>query len=146
MRSRRSAAESALLACLVLTSTAVHSQEKPKRLSSWLLEQSPAAEHYPAGLSWRVPDEEASQELLRHELLESLSAQPSLAGLRNWIRTLPVTGRVPVVMADARWLIAHPNRDPVLLPGHAVLLPQRPRSVTVITDQGERCAVRHASA
>src|SRR2546426_4370712 len=141
----RSMASSALLSLLVVASCATHAQEKPKRLSNWLLEQPPTANPYPTGLSWRVPGEEASQQLLRHELLENLSAVPSLRALEDWVRTLPVTGRVPVVNSDPRWLIVHPNRDPVLAPGHTVVLPQRPQTVTVVTEQGDRCAVRHAS-
>src|SRR5207244_2927142 len=131
MRGGRSAARLALLSFLVLISGAVEAQEKPKRLSNWLLEQPPSVSAYPPGLSWRVPGEEASQQLLRHELLRELSAVPSLRELEEWIRTLPVTGRIPVVNGDARWLIVHPNRDPVLAPGHTVVLPQRPKTITV---------------
>src|SRR5438128_8227603 len=141
----RSAARFALVSSLVLIGTAVQAQEKPKRLSNWLLEQPPTLNAYPAGLTWRVPGEEPSQQLLRHELLENVAAAPSLRALQDWIRSLPVTGRVPVVNSDARWLIVHPNRDPVLAAGHTVVLPQRPQTVTVVTEQGDRCAVRHVS-
>src|SRR5438067_6534976 len=141
----RSVARYALLSFLVAASCATEAQEKPKRLSNWLLEQPPTANSYPTGLSWRVPGEEASQQLLRHELLENLSAVASLRALENWVRTLPITGRVPVVNSDARWLIVHPHRDPVLAAGHTVVLPQRSQTVTVVTEQGDRCAVRHAS-
>src|SRR5438094_9615443 len=139
----RSVARYALLSFLVAASCATEAQEKPKRLSNWLLEQPPTVNPYPTGLSWRVPGEEASQQLLRHELLENLSAVTSLRALEDWIRALPVTGRVPVVNSDARWLIVHPNRDPVLAAGHTVVLPQRPQTVTVVTEQGDRCPVRH---
>src|SRR5438477_7270958 len=137
-----SAARFALLAFLVLTSAALEAQEKPKRLSNWLLEQPATADAYPTGLSWHVPGEEPSQQLLRHELLEDLAAVSSLRALQDWIRTLSVTGRVTVVNSDARWLLVHPNRDPLLAPGHTVHLPQRPQTVTVVTEQGDRCAVR----
>src|SRR5439155_18288335 len=141
----RSVARSALLSLLVVASCATQAQEKPKRLSNWLLEQPPTANPYPTGLSWRVAGEEAAQQLLRHELLDNLSAVPSLRALEDWVRALPVTGRVPVVNGDARWLVVHPNRDPVLAPGHTVVLPQRPKTITVVTEQGDRCAVRHAT-
>jgi len=36
------------------------------------------------------------------------------ARLREWLLSLPVTGRVPVALADARWLQANPARDPVI--------------------------------
>jgi len=67
------------------------------------------------------------------------------ARLRDWIVTLPVTGRVPVALADARWLQAHPARDPVIAPNDTVVLPQRPRTVTVVTQAGTRCSVPHVA-
>src|SRR5258706_3576307 len=136
-------ARCALLAFLVLATWA-QAQQAPKRLSNWLLEQPPTPDSYPLGLSWRVPSEEASQHLLRHELLELLAREPRLNALRQWISTLPVTGRVPVANADAPWLVVRPNRDPVLMPGHTVVLPNRPRTVTVLTENSASCAVAHA--
>ena len=88
-----------------------------------------------------MPEEQAAQERLRQELLIDLQGMPALA---DWIRSLPATGRVAVMNPDARWLITHPNRDPVLAAGHTVVVPPRPRTVTVVTPQGERCAVAHA--
>src|SRR5437763_9052227 len=135
-------ARCALFTFLVVAG-AVHGQQPPKRLSNWLLEQPAAPNTYPLGLSWRVPSEEASQHLLRHALLELLAREPRLNGLRQWVSTLPVTGRVPIANADAPWLVVRPNQDPVLMPGHTVVLPNRPRSVTVVTENGDSCAVAH---
>src|SRR5260221_3495036 len=143
MIGRNSAARGALLAFLAVASCA-QAQQHHKRLSNWLLEQPAARDAYPLGLSWRVPSEEAPQHLLRHEVLELLAAEPRLNGLQQWVSTLPVTGRVPVANADAPWLVVRPNRDPVLMPGHTVVLPRRPRSVTVMTETGDACAVTHA--
>ncbi len=136
---------------LLLASPLLYAQSAPKRLSDWLLEQSLTPDAYPLGLSWRVPEEVPSQSELRFELLKILSgldrevtADPDALGrLRDWVRTLPVTGRVPLAVPDARWLQANPTRDPVLQPGHTVVLPKRPRTVTVITERGERCSVVH---
>ena len=132
--------------------TPAFGQSAPKRLSTWLLEQPQSAEAYPLGLSWRVPEESVPQTLSRLELLKSLSgnlrevtASPeSRLKLRDFVASLPVTGRVPVALADARWLEANPARDPVLLPGHTVVLPNRPSTVTVVTSQGDLCQVLHA--
>ncbi len=150
-RAPRSMRIAALFVSLALAPPLLHGQVAPKRLSDWLLEQPATPDAYPLGLSWRVPKEVASQLLLYHELLESLSgldregaADPDALGrLRDWVHTLPVTGRVPVAVADARWLQANPVRDPSLQPGHTVVLPGRPWTVTVITGRGERCAVTH---
>ncbi|MEK7996584.1 MAG: capsule biosynthesis GfcC family protein, partial [Planctomycetota bacterium] len=95
----------------------------------------------------------ASQSTRRLDLLRNLSGldrevkadSEVLAKLNDWVRTLPATGRVPVAVPDARWLQANPARDPVLQPGHSVVLPQRPRTVTVITARGTRCAVTHSA-
>src|SRR5204862_7652801 len=119
-------------------------QEIPKRLSNWLLEQPSARDPYPAGLSWHVQGEEPAQRELRDQVSTDLERTPSLRALADWIRSLPVTGRVPVTNADARWLIVHPNRDPVQAPGSTFVLPRRPQTVTVVSAEGERCAVRHA--
>lgn len=123
-----------------------------KRLSDWLLEQPILADDYALGLSWRVPGEVPPQAELRLDLLRRLSGldrevkadREAIARLHDWIRALPVTGRVPVAVTDARWLQANPVRDPVLQPGHSVVLPKRPRTVTVVTARGECCLVAHA--
>lgn len=143
----------ALMLWLLFASPAIHGQAPPKRLSDWLLEQPAERDAYPLGLSWRVPEEIPSQSLLYRDLLRELSALESDAAvnrqaagrLRDWLSTLAVTGRVPVSVADARWLQANPVRNPILRPGHSILLPARPRSVTVVTGRGERCAVAHLS-
>lgn len=148
---------------MLVAASTVLGQAAPKRLSDWLLEQPYSADAYPLGLSWRVPEEKASQSLLQRDLLQSLSGSGASGGaagfdrevsadpeavsrLREWLQTLPVTGRVPVAIADARWLQANPARDPVLQPHHTVVLPARPGSVTVITGKGERCAAAHSYA
>ena len=136
---------------MALASPLAQGQEPPKRLSDWILEQPPSPAPYPLGLSWRVPEEVPSQSTLRLELLNSLSGadrevkanSESQARLRDWLRDLPVTGRVPVAVPDPRWLQANPTRDPILLPGHSAVLPQRPRTVTVVMDNGTRCLVPH---
>lgn len=123
----------------------------PRRLSDWLLERDAADDAYPLGLSWRLPEERPPQHARWQGLLDQLDrggpdlpADPKArAALKDWLARLPATGRVPVAMADARWLQANPARDPVLLPGHEVVLPRRPLTVTVVTGDGERCAVQH---
>ena len=125
----------------------------PKRLSDWLLEQPVSPDAYPLGLSWRVLGEVASQGQLRLDLLKSLSGldrevkadSEALGRLSDWVRTFAVTGRVAVAVPDARWLQANPVRDPMLQPGHSVVLPRRPRTVTVVTARGKRCSVVHSA-
>lgn len=135
---------------LALCAAAAEAQPGPKRLSDWLLEQR-IPNSYPLGLSWRVPEERAAQEANLQRLLEDLGDSRTVPDaqaarrLREWIEGLPATGRVPVALADARWLQANPERDPIVMPDHRVVLPTRPRTVTVITGSGELCQVVHSS-
>src|SRR5258706_2118419 len=120
MQRGRRAAQWALLA-LVLGWPHIAVGQQAKRLSGWLSEEPTGANSYPLGFSWRVPSEEPAQQLLRYELLEDLRAQPSLSRLQEWIRTLPITGRVRVASGDPSWLITHRSRDPILMPGPKVI-------------------------
>src|SRR3954469_21495070 len=135
----RSAARCVLFAVLAAVNGLEASQDAPRRLSQSLLDNPPAAGSYLPGLSWRVPGEEPAQELLRYELLANLAEQPSLRNLASWVSTLPITGRVPLRATDPRWLATHRKYDPVLMPGQTVVAPPRPTSVTVITEDGDRC-------
>src|SRR4051812_23165430 len=130
MQWRRSAAPCAGVALLLAGSQMVAAQQ-PKRLSEWLLEQPVGQNSYSIGLSWRVPSEEPAQQLLQYELLQDLAAQPALRHLQDWIRALPITGRVRIASGDARWLVTHANRDPVLMNGQTIIPSARPRTVTV---------------
>ena len=143
-----------LRAALVLMAGAVasplaYSQQAavPKRLSTYLAEQSLPPDAYRIGLSWRVPSETPAQLELKMELLSLLrGGTPTLPGaqrLASWLAAMPVTGRVPVALADERWLEVAPARDPILLAGHTVVVPRRPRTVTVVGDAGELCRVPH---
>ena len=141
-----------LLLALALLPPTLQAQQK--RLSDWLLEQpaTAMANAYPLGLSWRVPGEAGGQYGVQLELLKSLSGEDramkadaeARKRLREWLAQLPATGRVPVALADARWLQGNPLRDPILQPGHSVVLPTRPTTVTVVTARGTRCLAAHA--
>ncbi len=148
----RSSLASTMFAVLVSASFGALAQAAPaKRLSAWLLEQPASQNSYPLGLSWRVPEEIPPQTLARLDLVKALTRRDrgtadgsaNFGPLAEWITGLPVTGRVPVALADARWLEANPGRDPLVLPGHSVILPRRPSTVTVVTLQGTRCKVAH---
>ena len=123
-----------------------------ERLSAWMLRQPVANDAYFTGLSWRVDGEKTVQERLKNSLKAHLlgsvltnRAEPAARQrLSDWIDALPVTGRVRVEIADARWLEVHPAKDPVLYPNHEVVIPARPTTITVITSGGFLCPVTHA--
>ncbi|MDB6114518.1 MAG: putative protein of unknown function rane lipoprotein, partial [Lacunisphaera sp.] len=134
-------------------STAQPRPVRQPRLSDWLLQRKAQSDDYPLGVSWRVPQEVPAQTLLKLELVTALSGgEPDVkaeAGamkrLKDWLAGLPATGRVPVVNADGRWLQVNPAHDPVLGPGHTLVMPRRPRSVTVLKSDGTRCTVVHGA-
>lgn len=139
------------VACALAASYAA-AQPSPQRLSNWLLEQDAQDAAYNLGLSWRVPEERPAQLALKLELLGALgnSQLPGTRGSRTGglaarLSAMPVTGRVPVASGDARWLEANPQRNPLLLPGHSVDLPLRPRTVSVLTPDGVQCRVDHVA-
>lgn len=120
-----------------------------ERLSTWLLRQP--ADAYRLALRWTVPSQRIPQARMKHRLLAWLAVMPPSAvhddsarlRLTEWVKSLPVTGRVPITISDPYWLQAHPDQDPVLDADHLAVLPPRPISVTVITEAAQRCAIPH---
>ncbi|MDD4977708.1 MAG: YjbH domain-containing protein [Gallionella sp.] len=134
-----------LMVCLLSAASA-----QAERLSDWLFNQEVVESSYPLGLMWEVESEKNMQRELRRHLLEnlnSLSEADRAATLRlsDWLEGLPITGRVPVPSADQDWLIAHPESDPILSAKDKVILPARPKSVTVVTAEGKICQVTHSA-
>jgi hypothetical protein len=143
------------LACFGFTFNAIAQTSatpvEGERLSQWIVRQAAPPDAYLVGLSWRVPVERASQTFLKNALTghlmgSALTEKVNPAARRRlaeWVSTLEVTGRVPVDLADPRWLEANPVKDPVLSTDHSVILPSRPATVTVVTDKGIVCPVSH---
>jgi len=112
-----------------------------ERLSDWMLRSAnPNADT--TALHWRVQAERAPQGHLRQAVVEALSAQNQPS---SWLLSLPLTGRLTVANADARWLQSAPQQDPILQDGHSVILLPRPNYVTVVTDTGQACNAAHIS-
>ena len=132
----------ASIVCITCSSAPVQAAIVPgERLSSWLLRNTdPNADT--TALHWRVQVEAAQQGRLRQAVVDGLAAQqlPS-----DWISNLPLTGRLSLANADARWLQSVPQQDPILQDGHSVILLPRPAYVTVVTDTGQPCHAMHIS-
>jgi membrane-associated phospholipid phosphatase len=145
------------LACLAILSPSAAAQPvvaaaavvPGERVSDWLLRNAgPDADV--TALHWQVQAERLSQGRLRDSVLTRLRDDPAIqlsaqarAHLDDWLRRLPLTGRLTLAIGDARWLQSAPAQDPVLGPGHSVLLLARPRAVTVLTEAGRPCQAAH---
>jgi membrane-associated phospholipid phosphatase len=137
--------------------TLAHAQQFPiqvaivpgERLSDWLLRNAgPNADT--TALQWQVQAERVPQSQLRQAVLVALENNNSIQlspqarnRLTDWLRALPLTGRLTVAIADARWLQASARQDPVLQEGQRVVLPARPSTVTVVTESGQPCSTAH---
>ena len=122
-----------------------------ERLSDWLLRNAPPHTETTA-LQWQVQAERAPQAQLRQAVVQGLQQSPGVklsaearTQLSDWLLTLPLTGRLTVAIADARWLQSAPAQDPILQDGHHIVLPARPSSVTVVTETGQPCSAQHIS-
>lgn len=148
------------LACMAALTPAVLAQPAVvssavipgERVSDWLLRNA-APDADVTALHWRVPAERLSQGRLREAVLQSLYSDPQVglstearAQLADWLRSLPLTGRLTLAIGDARWLQAVPSQDPVLGQGQAMLLLPRPQAVTVLTPDARPCLVAHRPA
>ena len=122
-----------------------------ERLSDWLLRNAgPNADT--TALQWQVQAEQVPQSQLRQAVIVALENNSTIQmspdarnRLSDWLRSLPLTGRLTVAIPDARWLQASPRQDPVLQEGQQVVLPARPSSVTVLTEAGQPCSAAHRS-
>ncbi len=110
-----------------------------ERLSDWLLRNSNAGSDFSA-LHWRVNAERGPQEQLRSAVLQNLAPWPAMT---QWVAGLPVTGRLALAHADARWLQASPQDDPVLGNGQSLVLLARPTQVAVLDERGKMCLLPH---
>lgn len=139
----------ALLPVMAMTAWA-NSPSEPERLSEWLLKQpAKARDSFP----WLVLKDPAlidRQAYLKRELLVDFfpndSSPPEFAVRQRfsaWLENLPVTGRIPVLLPDPRWLQAHPAQDPILEKGREVTLVERPLGITVIRLDGDLCHITH---
>lgn len=122
-----------------------------ERLSDWLLRNAgPNADT--TALHWLVQAERAPQGQLRQAAAQGLRQSPGITlpaearnHLSDWLLALPLTGRLTVAIADARWLQSAPEQDPILQEGHSVVLLSRPSTVTVVSEAGQPCTASHTS-
>jgi membrane-associated phospholipid phosphatase len=114
-----------------------------ERLSTWLL-RTVGPNMGGQLLHWQVPAEQPAQLQLKNAARQGLP--PALG---SWLAGLPVTGRVPLLHTDPRWLEVSPVNDPVLSADHKLQVLSRPRYVAVLLGNGpgergvQPCLVEH---
>jgi len=120
-----------------------------ERLSDWLLRLAGPASDTTA-LHWRAQAQRGPQMRLRQAVADSFKFDISLGlsvaereAFLAWLSALPLTGRVTLDVADARWLQGSPEADPVLSDNQQVVLFARPRTVAVVTPSAAVCLVPH---
>lgn len=114
------------------------------RLSDAALAAGVRRDAYPLGAAWLRPQDRTAQMRLkagieydlgvlhRRALLRGdAESAAALAGLRAWIAGLPVTGRVPALLAP-RVVEATPAENRPLAPGDALYYPTRPSGIRVV--------------
>ncbi|MFY9479093.1 MAG: YjbH domain-containing protein [Aquabacterium sp.] len=115
--------------------------ETEQRLSDWLLANPLPDNADLFALGWYAAAERAGQQQRQTELRQALAGRFSaLAGV---IADMPVTGRVPLPKADARWLQTNPKADPWLRRGDVVHAAPRSPWVSLLRVSGHMCQVPH---
>lgn len=83
------------------------------------------------------------QQLAKQQLMTALymghEANPNnheATFLSQFVELLPVTGRLPLLSADADYMALHNNANPTLLPGDHGTVPLRPNTVVVLGSTG----------
>ncbi|MGI4984353.1 MAG: YjbH domain-containing protein [Janthinobacterium lividum] len=130
--------------------------EQSTSLGDWLVDHhveqaSNAAKEplYSHALMWSRPLDRSLQEArwrslltqIRYRPMQSTITMASREGLYQLIASRQPTGRLPVKSGDGAWLQANPPLDPVLAAGDTVRVPARPKTVTLIQEDGQLCRV-----
>lgn len=123
-----------------------------ERMGDWLsvqLNQVNEPELDEKALVWQSVDEATQQEAPHQKLLTALNklqSQPKNADIRplvEWLKQLPVTGRVILPEADPRAMQVKPHANPVLKDKDVVHVYPRTNMVTVLLDNGQSCRIAY---
>lgn len=125
------------------------------RLSDAILAASPQPSAYPLAAAWLRASERIAQTRLKTgvlfdlaQLMEDTSADADDAGvartLADDIERMPVTGRVPALLAARAIEVADASNRP-LGDGDRLVYPGRPTTVTVVGVVAEPCTLRHVA-
>ena len=106
---------------------------------------------YTLGAIWTTPEELKRQSLEYELIVQSFDnlfkkgaiSENSFNGLKHNLSVMLPTGRVPVPIAESKWLEAYPIKNPLIKAGDTFELPLRPSTLRVMSENGEVCEVPH---
>ncbi|TDM05581.1 MAG: hypothetical protein C4K60_12560 [Ideonella sp. MAG2] len=123
-----------------------------QRLGAWLTQQHPqaAAQAFEPGIAWQSAQARLRQAQARDALLQDLAnwavvsaaRQAQATPLRQLLRTLPVTGRLPLASSDLWRMQTANGLEPLTEAGDKVVLPSRPNRVRVLGASAQACDVQ----
>ena len=126
---------------------------KTQRLSAWLEEHRNLLTDnvFPLGAFWSTPEELSRQQIEYESIkltLDNFLAKASLnvdsyKGLTHNLSVMPPSGRVPITIAESKWLEAYPLKDPLMKQGDRFEIPTRPINLRVMLESGEVCEIPH---
>ncbi len=91
--------------------------------------------------AWLSSAEKQKQQQQKRTILTELQQKRNVKNgwLINWIESLPVTGRVPVLINDYKLMEANLYLNPLLKKGDVVRLYDQKNTITVIASNGKVC-------
>ena len=124
-----------------------------QRLSQWL-EERPAQKDggdYPLGAFWTTPEELTRQNIEYKLIKKKLDEFKAIGkvdsftfnGLSHNLSVMLATGRMPLAIAEPKWLEAYPKKNPLINAGDSFLIPNRPSTLRVMKESGEVCEIPH---
>lgn len=126
---------------------------RKQRLSQWLEDRKTikVENAYVLGAFWTT-QEELSRQYFEYKSIEKnldeLNANGKLdansfKGIKHNLSIMRPTGRVPVAIAESKWLEAYPQKNPYMLEGDGFQIPSRPSNLRVMSESGEVCEIPH---
>lgn len=143
-----------LLHCSALGETVeIGFVNKTQRLSHWLNEHQNTFDEnaFTLGAIWTTKEELARQKIEYESIklaldkllnLDSINVD-SYKGLTHNLSIMPPTGRVPIKIAEPKWLEAYPKNNPLMKLGDSFEIPDRPSNLRVMLEGGQVCEIPH---
>lgn len=122
------------------------------RLADAILQASPRPDAYLLGSSFLRTENLEGQIRLRAGLAYGLAQLQKIddgqvngfaQSMIEWLASHPATGRVVLPRIAPRLMQVQPNNNPILAEGDVLLVPVRPRTITILGAVGSFCSIAH---